>query len=291
MSVDRITHRSLSDTALRGLQSSLGRVQNLQEQLSSGKRISRPSDDPSGSAAAMSFRSQRQSAEQYLRNIDQAGGRLAVTDAALTTLSDRLRGVRDLLLQSRSSAVNSESRGAMAANITAIRSEVLDLLNTRYLDRPVFAGTTAGTYAVDPSSGSYLGDDQPVEMRISRDAMLRVDVKGTDLGADTLPGLLTRFADNVRTTGAADPDIDDLDAAMSQVLSALGDVGARAARVETTKHAVDSLRLDLTARISESEDVDLPETIMQLQAQQVAYQAALGAAAKIQQTSLMDFLR
>jgi flagellar hook-associated protein 3 FlgL len=75
------------------------------------------------------------------------------------------------------------------------------------------------------------------------------------------------------------------------VMQALGDVGARAARVDSTKDNVDSHRLDLVARISENEDVDLPETIMNLQSQQVAYQSALGASAKILQTSLVDFLK
>jgi flagellar hook-associated protein 3 FlgL len=74
-------------------------------------------------------------------------------------------------------------------------------------------------------------------------------------------------------------------------MQTLGDVGARAARVDSTKTNVDAHRLDLTARISENEDVDLPATIMNLQAQQVAYQSALGASAKILQTSLVDFLR
>jgi flagellar hook-associated protein 3 FlgL len=75
------------------------------------------------------------------------------------------------------------------------------------------------------------------------------------------------------------------------VLSALGDVGARSARLETTKANLDTETLDFTARISENEDVDLPKSIMELSAQQAGYEAALGAAAKILQVSLMDFLR
>jgi flagellar hook-associated protein 3 FlgL len=291
VAVTRITQRAIADTALRGLQGNLSRVQQLQEQLSSGRRIQRPSDDPSGAVSAMTFRSQRAASEQHLRNIEQATGRLGMTDDALTSLSDRLRAVREHMVQSRSGAINSEGRSALAAQISSIRGEVVDLYNTRYLDRPVFGGTAPGSFAVDPATGAYVGDDATVATRISRDATVRVDVKGSDVGADGVPALLARIAANVSTSGATAADYDELDAAMSKVLQALGDVGARAARVETTKAAVDSTRLDLTSRISESEDVDLPETIMNLQAQQVAYQAALGAAAKIQQISLVDFLR
>ena len=291
MTVARITQRSITDTALRGLQGNLSRLQELQQQLSSGRRIGGPSDDPSGAASAMTFRSQRAQGEQHLRNIDHATGRLTATDDALTNLSDRLRGVRELMIQSRSGAINSDARSTLASQISSIRSEVVDIYNTRYLDRPVFGGTTPGVNAVDPATGAYLGDDATIETRISRDALVRTDVKGTDVAADVLPELLTRIAANTGSGSLTPADFDELDAVMSKVLQNLGDVGARAARVETTKAAVDSSRLDLTSRISVNEDVDLPETIMNLQAQQVAYQAALGAAAKIQQTSLVDFLR
>jgi flagellar hook-associated protein 3 FlgL len=239
----------------------------------------------------MTFRSQRAAGEQHLRNIEQATGRLNVTDDALTSMSGRLRAVRELMIQSRSGAINGEARSALAAQIGAIRGEVVDLYNTRYLDRPVFAGTAPGSFAVDPASGTYVGDDGRVEARISRDATVRVDVPGTEVGADTVPELLTRIAGSVAAGAVTAADFDDLDASVSKVLQALGDVGARGARIGTTKAAVDATRLELTSRISMQEEVDLPETIMNLSAQQVAYQAALGAAAKIQQTSLADFLR
>jgi flagellar hook-associated protein 3 FlgL len=289
--VGRITQRAISDSALRGLQSSLDRSARLQEQLSSGRKIAQPSDDPSGTASAMTFRSQRAAAEQHLRNIDGAQGRLNVTDSAITDLSDRLNKVRELLVQSRNGALSTEGRSAIGAQINAIRDNVLDIYNTRYLDRPVFGGTAAQDVAID-ATGTYVGNDQPVEVRISRDATVRVDVKGTDVAADTVPALLSQLAIEVASpSGVTTGSFGALDGVRSQVLRSLGDVGARGARVESAKAQVDSLRLDLTGRISQNEDIDLPETIMNLQAQQVAYQSALGAASKVLQTSLVDFLR
>ncbi len=289
--IGRITQRAISTTTLRGLQASLDRSAQLQEQLSSGRKISQPSDDPSGTASAMTFRSQRSAAEQHLRNIDAARGRLATTDSALTDLSDRLNRVRELLVQSRNGALSDEGRSALGAEIIAIRSDVVDIYNTRYLDRPVFGGTAAGDVALD-ATGTYVGNDQPVDVRISRDATVRVDVKGTDVAADTVPALLTQLAAEVTAPGGVtNASFAALDAARSQVLRSLGDVGARASRVDAAREQVDSLRLDLQGRISENEDIDLPETIMNLQAQQVAYQSALGAAAKVLSTSLADFLK
>ena len=288
----RITQQSISASTLRGLQGNLSRMQDLQARLSSGKRIAVASDDPSGAAAAMTFRSQQAADEQYLRNIGQVSARLGVTDNTLTQLSDRLRGVRDLLVQAGNAGLGADSRAALAAQASALKSEIVDLYNTTYLDRPIFGGTIAGAQAVDPATGGYVGDEQTVTARISRDATVRVDVRGSEAGADVTPALLDRIvADLGSTARIPDADFADLDAVMSRVLQTLGDVGARAARVDSTRTNVDSHRLDLTVRISENEDVDLPATIMNLQSQQVAYQSALGASAKILQTSLVDFLR
>jgi len=288
----RITQNTISQTALRGLQANLTRVQGLQQQISSGKKISQPSDDPSGAAASMTFRSQQAGDDQYLRNIDHVAGRLSVTDNALTQLSDRLRSVRDQMVASQNGALSTDGRAALAADITSVRNEVMSIYNTTYLDRPVFGGTVQGRQAVDPTTGAYVGNDVPIESRISADTVIRLDVQGTAAGADVVPGVLATVAANVTSpTGAQPSDFDAIDAAMSKVQQALGDVGAREARVDTTKTNVDSHRLDLVARISQNEDVDLPQTIMNLQAQQVGYQAALGAAAKIVQTSLVDFLK
>jgi flagellar hook-associated protein 3 FlgL len=292
MGMGRITQSTMAATALRGLQISLGRVQDLQNQLSSGKRVNMPSDDPAATAAAMTFRSQRAANEQYLRNADIATARLNVTDNALTQLSAQLNSIRDTVLQSQNGAIGGASLQALSQQVLASRQDVVDLYNTRYLDRPVFAGTAQGTVAVD-DTGAYVGDDGDVVVRISGDSTVRTDVKGTAAAADTVPGLLTQLAADVAAgnTSGVQSGLDALDGALSKVQQALGDVGARENRVDTTRSLVDSARLDLTSKISDNEDVDLPETIMNLQSQQVAYQSALGAAAKITQVSLVDFLK
>jgi len=288
--MSRITQRTISDTALRGLQSNLARMQTLQNQLSSGKQISQPSDDPSATVSAMTLRSRRASDEQYLRNIDTAAGRLTVTDNALTQLSDRLIAVRNLVVASRNGGLGTESQAALASNVKAIKDEILDLYNTTYLDRPIFGGTISGLTTID-AAGVYLGDDQPVNSRISSDALLRIDVSGSAAGADTVPAMIDQVALNMSTAGASDADLANIDGAASQVLQALGDIGARSARISTTRDMVDSHRLDLTSRISVNEDVDMPQAMMNLSAQQIGYQAALQSAAKIQQVSLVDFLK
>jgi flagellar hook-associated protein 3 FlgL len=290
MSIGRITQRSLSDTTLRGLQANLTSLQKLQNQLSSGRLISKPSDDPSGTASAMLLSSQKAADTQYLRNVSFANSRLQTTDTTLRSLSDQLQSVRDSVIRSRNASLNEESLTALSQEVSQIRDEVIDLYNTRYLDRPIFGGTVSGSYAVDPSTGTYLGDEQAVSTRVSRDSTIRMDVKGTDVAADTVPALLDQIATDIAGTGVTDADLDDLDDALSLIAQALGDIGARESRVMNAESIVTSHQTDLTERISENVDIDLPETIMNLETQKVAYQSALGAAARILQKSLVDFL-
>jgi flagellar hook-associated protein 3 FlgL len=292
MSGTRVTTRSMTVNTMRGLENSLTRAQRLQEELSSGRSVATPSDDPAATVSSMKLRSQRRADEQYLRNIDDARGRLSLADDSLTGLAAHIRRAQELLTQSRDAALSDDSRAAISAELTEIRKGVIDTYNVRWIDRPVFGGTAQGTVAVDPATGTYKGDDADVIARVSRDVTMRVDVKGTDAAADVLPDILAQAALDVTTDlNAVSGDQDALAGALSTVLRALGDVGARAAQLETSEQAVDSERLDFTSRISENEDVDLPLAIMNLQSAQVAYQASLGAAAKMMQTSLLDFLR
>ena len=104
---------------------------------------------------------------------------------------------------------------------------------------------------------------------------------------------LTQIADDLRNNpeGVVANNLDNLDTRVDRVLTALGDIGARTNRIENMRERATSDEINLKTRLSEAEDVDLPETIMELQLQEVAYQAALNATSRVIQPSLLDFLR
>lgn len=291
MNVSRVTSRAMSNTALRGLQSSLNRTQDLQNQLSTGRRVNRPADDPAATAASMQLRSQRAANQQYQRNVTDSTGRLSVADSAMTQISDRIRRAQALVTQANNGSLGDASRAAIGQELNSIAAEVIDLYNTKWLGRPVFGGTVAGSIAVQPD-GTYIGDENPVLSRVNADTVMRVDVSGTAAGADFVPGAITAAAAAVVANGStATTSLTDLQTGLDRVLQALGDVGARAQRLDTAQNKLTGEELDFTSRISENEDADLPETILNLESQKVGYQAALATAANILQTSLVDYLR
>jgi len=288
---NRVTNKMISDSTLRGLQTNLSRNAQLQDQLSSGKVLTRPSDNPSAAVTSMQLRTQQRLDTQYLSNIDNAAARLETGDQALATISSLLIRAKSIAVNAQDSALPSASRDALSAELVVIQKGISDAYNTQWLGRPIFGGTAQGSVAIN-SDAEYVGNDQPVTTRIAREVSIRIDVGGRDSGADVLPALLGNMAANI-ADGAVDTELyqDQLDAVQKQINTTRGELGARAAQVDSTKNRVDSEQLDLKTRITNNEDVDLPKAILELQASAVAYQASLGAAGKILQTSLLDYLR
>jgi flagellar hook-associated protein 3 FlgL len=295
----RITQQSASRTMLEGLQSNLGRMQRLQEQLSSGKQVSRPSDSPVKTAEAMQFRSEIRRNEQYVRNSDDGMAWLGTADSVLTSSLDMARRARDLTLQGNNDTIAKESRLALAAEIETLRDGLIGVANTTYLNRPIFAGNNDTAVAYD-KAGTYQGDDGIVLRTVAPDTKIEVNVTGKQVfgeGENQLFAVLQEIATALRESDGdelhskLDAGLGKLDAGTDRIITTLGTVGARYNRIETMRSNVDDKLIGLTTNLSEVEDIDLPKTIVDLQMQEVAYKAALGATARVVQPSLLDFLR
>lgn len=300
----RVTQHTIATSSLANLQANLGRLSTLQEQMTSGKVINKPSDSPTGTISALQLRAEIKAGEQHSRNADDALSWLTTQDTTLTSINDLLQRVRVLTLQgANDGAMGPAAREALANEVTTLRETARGLANTTYLGRPIFGGTTANTQAFVPDSTSaadpqpivYNGDSGTVQRRIGTDATVRVDTDGTAVfgpNGSTLFDVLDKIADHLVSDPAAlQTDLGDLDTATSRVRTALTDVGSRYNRADAARQSADDRVLSLRATLSGVEDIDLPHTILDVQMQQMAYQTALGATAKALQPSLMDFLR
>jgi flagellar hook-associated protein 3 FlgL len=292
----RVTERSVATNTLANLQVNLQKNQDLQNQLSSGKLITKASDSPGGAVIAMQTRSDMATLNQYSRNGDDGMGWLNQADTALTSASTQLNRARELVLTGLSSGSSSsvQAREAIALEVDNIRGSMIDLANTTYLDRPIFGGTTSGSVAYD-DTGLYKGDNGEVNRAIGGNATVRVDTSGdTVFGAGTgnVFNLLERIADDLRhNPSALNTDLADVDTAQKRVQTGLSGVGSRYNQISQMQQAAENRVLDLRSQLSDVEDIDLPKTITELSLQQTAYQAALAATAKVIQPSLVDFLR
>jgi flagellar hook-associated protein 3 FlgL len=291
----RVTNGSITARVLANLQRNVARSGKIQEQLSSGKQINRPSDSPTGTLTALQLRGESRVTGQYSRNADDGMSWLSVVDDTLSGSLSQVNRARDLAIQSQSGTATPLSREAMAVEVDNIRASLIGAANTTYLGRPVFGGTTAGAVAYD-SAGVYQGDKGEVLRTVGSNAQVRVGETGPGVFGPDAGNLFAVLAD--LSAGLRSNDVtkihdgmDNLNAAGDLIKSTLSDVGARYNRVSQMRDTAQDRLVNLKSQLSDVEDIDLPQTIMEMQLQQTAYQAALAATAKVIQPSLIDYLR
>ena len=291
----RITQRMLTDQASANLSRSLARTARLQEQLSTGKLLNRPSDSPTALVNALQHRADVARSTQLERNASDARGWLDTADTALQQAVTLLQRARDLTLQGQNGSLGPGAREAVGRELQMVRTGLLSVANSRYAGRGLFAGTSDAAAAFD-ATGTYQGDAGQVQRTLAPGQPVTVNVLGTEAfgdGADSAFAVLDRIVDDLANNplGTVPENLVDLDAALQRVLASLGEVGARTNRVEAMRDRAESSRLDAELRLSEVESIDLPTTVMDLQLQEIAYQSALSATARVIQPSLLDFLR
>ncbi len=295
----RITHRAVTQTALLGLNSNLSSVAKLQQQLTSGKLISAPSDSPTGTNKALQIRQDQSAVEQFAKNISDGQSWLDATDTALTTVIGQVQRVRALTVQaSNTGSTSASAQKAIAVEVAALRESVLGVANSSVNDRALFGGVTQGSTAY-AGDGSYVGAPpvgEGITRRVSNADRIRIDITGPEAfgapGPDDLFGLIARIATNVESDpGALSGDLQDLDVALDRLLGAAASVGARSARMGAAAQVNTDLQLTLAAQLVDVEDIDLAKTIMELNQTEVGYKAALQATAQVIQPTLVDFLR
>src|SRR3954451_7989762 len=298
----RITQRAVAQNSLAGLNSNLSAYNRLNNQLTSGKTISKPSDSPTRTNTSMITRSAIAGNDQYARNISDGQTFLDSTDSALQDMLTQVRRVRDLTVQAlNGGAQSTASQEAIATEVSGIRQSMLGQANQVVQGRPLFGGVSTGTRAYD-DTGAYVGigdgsDNRTLlTRRVSDVETIRVDLTGPEAFGDPASGkdmfaVVNNVAAHVGDTTALTADLADLDDTIDGLLAAAADVGTRSARMQTAGTINTSQQLTLKTQLSATEDIDLPKTIMELQMQQVGYQAALQATAQVMQPTLLDYLR
>ncbi len=290
--VSRISDLSLSQNAIQHLQKSLSGIAELQNQASTGKKLTKPSDSPVDMGTSLSLRAALHRSAQLETNVTDAEGWLGTTDTTLGQILTQLRQVNTLVLQAVNGSTDQIARDAIANQIDQIRQGLIGLGNTQYGNRPLFGGTAA-TAAYD-ASGAYVGTSAAVERTIAPGVQVQVNVNGDSVfgppGSDlftTLAQISVAVHGNQSLTALSA----QLKAQTQTVQTAQATVGATYARVDNTKTQNTTNASTMTNNLSNVENVDLAEVLMNLQAQETTYQAALAAAARAITPSLAAFLQ
>lgn len=304
----RVTNRMITDNVFRNSSAHLERLAKLQNQLASGKRIDKPSDDPTGINQIMLLDSVMKDQQQYSRNIDQVVTWLDTTDSALSDAANIVQRARDLAVQGASDTSSRESRQALAREILQIRDQLRGVANTQLAGRYIFAGSQTITEPypeqkpTDAAKKAKLDSQDRLGVAIGPGLSIEYNQTGPDVFGAYVDSVDSIFEDlsqlaNVlsisddSTYGKVSDLIANIDGRLTSINDARADVGGKRNRVELLASRYSNLEVALKELKSSYQDADIPALISDFTLTQQVYQSSLAASAKIMQPTLMDFLR
>jgi flagellar hook-associated protein 3 FlgL len=300
----RITDSMISRGVLSDLTRAEHTLSHTQRKLSSGRELTRPSDDPFAVSRALQLRTDLEATLQQRRNVDEAQAWSAGTEIALNRMTETIQRARELLVQAGNDTNGQPSREAIAVEIEALIESLKQEANGSHGGRYLFAGTDTQTtpYAVG-GADAYAGNGAPVARAIGSGVSVVVNVVGSDVlgggqaAADDKPlHVLRDVVDALRGGTPADADalradLARVDANLDELTRIRAVVGATVNRLDSAAGRIDEIEESTRNLLSNTENVDVARALVDYSLQQSAYQSALRAGANIVQASLLDFLR
>jgi flagellar hook-associated protein 3 FlgL len=306
----RITSSMMTRSLLSDINDISTRQDATRRQMSSGKTINKPSDDPYAAARAMSLRTDLSGIQQHERNVTEAQSWMTVTDTTLSSITDLAQHARELVVQGATDTLPQTSRNAIADQIDQIIAGMKQEANSTYDGRYVLAGSRTNTKPYDstlqatapgttPNDG-YSGDSASQLREIGPGVTLAVNVRGDEVlggspgSSGNMLGVLRDIATHLRsgdTQSLGNDDLKAIDGQIDNVLAVHARVGAGMNRLETASSRLAQIEESTTSMLSDTEDADMAKVLTDYSTQQAVYQSALQAGARIVQTSLLDFLR
>jgi flagellar hook-associated protein 3 FlgL len=292
----RITPGIVDDQMTATMDADQLSIAQLQEKISSGQAISRPSDDPVGVVQSLTTQAALARGQQYQSNAQDGLGWLGTANTALSSAVTQLYSIRNIVLGAGSNSSQPSTYADLAQQVSGIRQELLALANTTYLNRPVFAGTSSTAQAYD-AAGNYLGSGAAPTRTVAPGTSLPVSTTNPfGSGAGSVFAAVDQVINDLQTGTPASignltgTDLGNLDNALNSLSSSAGQVGESYQQMQYLSDQAVAAQQTLSTRLADIQDVDLAKAVTDLQMQQNSYQAALWATSQVVQPTLAQFL-
>jgi flagellar hook-associated protein 3 FlgL len=297
----RIASNTINDSMVRQIQQLMTDQAKLQLQVSSGRRITQPEDDPAAVGRVLNLQTEQRQLAQFTNNSSRA---LTLVQSSFSGLQG-LKRVSDRageLATLGTGALSSDSMRTYGNEVDQLLEQALQLANSRAggdyiyggtnVDAPPFVATRGADGKI--TSIAYNGNTDQASIPLSEATSVSPSTSGaTNTGIGeflnnlvTLRGaLVSTDIDAVRATQA------DLIEGENLIIAAMADSGGIQTRIEAAQAQQKDRVMSLESLVSSEASVDLPTTIVKLNQAQTAYQAALSSAAKVMNLSLLDYIK
>lgn len=286
----RVTQSMLSNNMLRNLSNSYNRLGKLQDQLSTQKKFTKPSDDPVSAMMGMNYRTDLNQIKQYTRNIGEVRNWVDSTDDALDKGTQALQRIRELTVQASNGTLEGDQRQNIAEEIKQLQEHLQNIGDTQVGGKYIFNGEKTN---VRPSD-TLQYDTGEIKLEVFSGITIQVNTPGDKLFGDMLgpngsiEQLITKLERNEPGIGDM---LETIDGNIDNFLSARALIGAKQNRIELMEDRLSQQEVFSTRILSDNEDIEVEKVIMELTTQESVQRAALSVGARIIQPSLVDFLR
>ncbi|WML46887.1 flagellar hook-associated protein FlgL [Neobacillus sp. PS3-34] len=295
----RITQSMLASNSLRNLSSSYLKMGKYQEQLSTGKKITKPSDDPVVAMKGMHYRSDLTEVDQYKRNLSELHLWMDNSEAGMEQANSALQRIRELVVQGQNGSLTPEDRNAIAAEVGQMKQDLVKTANTQIAGRYIFHGNdvmnppvaqeeppVVAANLTNPAINNY-------NVEVSKGVSLKANVNPANVFSqelfDVVGGIQNAMENN--NSGELNGYLSRLDKVMETSSSERSELGARSNRLDMIENRLGQQSVMANQVLSDNEDADIEKVIMDLTTQESVHRAALSVGSRIIQPTLMDFLR
>jgi flagellar hook-associated protein 3 FlgL len=295
-----------AQTMLADINQALDRIATTQQELSTGKRINQPSDDPYGTSLTLQLNNQIANLNSYSNNVTDGTGWTQASNNALSDVTNAVQRVRELTVEAANGTQSQADRQGTAAEVGQLIDEIKQDANTQYNGQYVFAGAATGTQPYQSGANdAYAGNTGAVNREIGPGTSLTINanlsgvlgtgqtVAGQPAGDGLLLNTLRNIVDDMQSgnTGSLSAnDLKQLDTNLNSLTGLSANAGGITDRLQMASSRIESLQASDAQALSNTQDADMAKTSVDFSTEQAALTAALQAGAHIVQQSLMNFL-
>jgi flagellar hook-associated protein 3 FlgL len=304
--IGRVTQQMTAQNLLANINQSLNQLDTTQEELSTGKKINQPSDNPYGTSLALQLNNQIANLTTYSNNVTDGTSWATAGNAALTDITNSVQRIRELVVSAANGTQTQADMSADADEVNQLIDQIKQDANTQYNGQYIFSGTATGTAPYQAGSNdAYAGDTGQVTRTIGPNTSLAVNVDlssvlgtgqtvaGQSAGDGKLLNTLRNIVDDMQSgnsSALSATDLAQLDTNAGSLNGLTANLGATTDRLQMADSRIQTLQASDAQSLSNTQDADMAQTEVNFSTEQAALTAALQAGAHIVQQSLMDFL-
>jgi flagellar hook-associated protein 3 FlgL len=292
---------SISSSVISDIQTSDRNLQTALQQLSSGQRVSMPSDDPAASAAYLQLQAQSANIDQYTTNAGSALSQAQSADSVVSSVVSLLNQAITLGTEGANGTTSASNREAIATNVQGLLSNVVSLANTTFQGISLFGGTVSGKPAFtadanSPTGYTYNGNSGVNQISVGDSLTVQANIPGNTLFTNangSVLGALSSLATALKSGTSA-----DIGTATAAVTTALNFVtqqhvvyGNAINQLNAQETYLASDKVTLTSRETSLVGIDTATAAENLSQAETSNTAILTAAAKVLQNNLLDYLK